>query len=427
MSEATDSSVPAGLVGFANFKRHNPMSDKFASSRFHHIEFYCADATTTYNRFSWGLGMTLVAKSDQSTGNHTFASYVVKSNQVRFVFTAPYSKDAPKPEGAKPAVEGYDPEFASYFIAKHGLAVRAVGVTVEDAADAYEKTTAAGAKGVLPPSEVVGKDGSKIRIAEVEMYQDVVIRFVEKWEGGDYLPSYEAVDVPPVNYGLTRIDHVVSNVPKLLEQVQYMCRTLGWHEFAEFTSDDVGTVDSGLNSMVIANNNEMILMPVNEPTFGTPRKSQIQTFLEQNTGPGVQHMAIMTNDIFHTLTEMRNRTHCGGFDFMPRPKEGYYERLVKRIGEDALTEEQLRKCEELGILVDRDDQGTLLQIFTKPLGDRPTIFIEIIQRLGCEFKDPETGELDQKGGCGGFGKGNFSELFKSIEEYEKTLDVKKQE
>uniref|UniRef100_A0A7N1A5V6 4-hydroxyphenylpyruvate dioxygenase n=1 Tax=Kalanchoe fedtschenkoi TaxID=63787 RepID=A0A7N1A5V6_KALFE len=156
---------------------------------------------------------------------------------------------------------------------------------------------------------------------------------------------------------------------------------------------------------------------------GTKRKSQIQTFLEHNEGPGVQHLALASEDIFKTLREMRKRSSVGGFDFMPSPPPTYYKNLKKRAG-DVLTDEQIKECEELGILVDRDDQGTLLQIFTKPVGDRPTIFLEIIQRVGCMVRD-EGGESYQKAGCGGFGKGNFSELFKSIEEYEKTLEAKR--
>lgn len=216
----------------------------------------------------------------------------------------------------------------------------------------------------------------------------------------------------------------MGNVHQLIPQVDYLANATGFHEFAEFVAEDVGTVDSGLNSMVLANNGENVLMPINEPTFGTPRKSQIQTYLEQNEGPGLQHLALKTDDIFRTVREMQARSEFGGFEFMPRAPPEYYKRLPERIG-SSLTPEQYRQVEELGLLVDKDDQGVLLQLFTKPLGDRPTIFIEIIQRVGCMrlVKDADTGveKVQQAGGCGGFGKGNFSELFKSIEEYEKTL------
>lgn len=219
------------------------------------------------------------------------------------------------------------------------------------------------------------------------------------------------------------MDHAVGNVPELSSAVAYVKNFTGFHEFAEFTAEDVGTSESGLNSVVLANNDELVLLPMNEPVYGTKRKSQIQTYLEHNEGSGVQHLALVSEDIFRTLREMRKRSGIGGFEFMPSPPPTYYKKLKHRAG-DVLTDEQIKDCEELGILVDRDDQGTLLQIFTKPVGDRPTIFIEIIQRVGCMLKDEE-GKVYQKGGCGGFGKGNFSELFKSIEEYEKTLQAKR--
>lgn len=225
-----------------------------------------------------------------------------------------------------------------------------------------------------------------------------------------------------LDFGLRRLDHAVGNVPELAPAIEYVKKFTGFHEFAEFTTEDVGTSESGLNSAVVANNDETVLFPMNEPVYGTKRKSQIQTYLEHNEGAGVQHLALMSEDIFWTLREMRKRSGLGGFEFMPSPPPTYYRNLRNRAA-DVLSEEQMKECEELGILVDKDDQGTLLQIFTKPIGDRPTMFIEIIQRIGCMMKDEE-GKVYQKGGCGGFGKGNFSELFKSIEEYEKTLERK---
>ena len=211
--------------------------------------------------------------------------------------------------------------------------------------------------------------------------------------------------------------------------MDYINAFTGMHQFAEFTAEDVGTVDSGLNSMVLANNNEFVLLPVNEPTFGTKRKSQIQTYLEQNDGPGLQHLALKTDDVFATVRAMRaHGGGRGGFEFQAPASAEYYQNMKARVGEDALSPEQFAQVQELGLLVDRDDQGVLVQIFTKPLGDRPTVFIEIIQRVGCAREPkPETDgalpEREQAAGCGGFGKGNFSELFKSIEKYERTLEV----
>lgn len=155
----------------------------------------------------------------------------------------------------------------------------------------------------------------------------------------------------------------------LAAAVSYVKTFTGFHEFAEFTAEDVGTSESGLNSVVLANNEETVLIPMNEPVYGTKRKSQIQTYLEHNEGAGVQHLALVSENIFRTLREMRQRSGVGGFEFMPSPPPTYYKNLKNRAG-DVLTDEQIKQCEELGILVDRDDQGTLLQIFTKPVGDR---------------------------------------------------------
>jgi 4-hydroxyphenylpyruvate dioxygenase len=429
------------LVGHAAFKRHNPLSDKFASQKFEHVEFYCGDATTTSRRFGYGLGMTLVAKSDQGTRNHTFASYVMRSGDITFTFTAPYSITSAASHAAAngissppPPIPWYDQEHAYQFLKRHGLAVRSLAIRVSDAEEAFHTSVKNGALGVQPPTIITDEvSGTSSTVSEVVLYGDVVLRYVSGDYKGPYLPGYVPVDdAPVVDYGLRRLDHAVGNVPKLIPAVEYICNFSGFHEFAEFVSEDVGTVDSGLNSMVLANNTEMILLPINEPTFGTYRKSQIQTYLEQNEGAGLQHLALKTDDIVKTLREMRSRSDFGGFDFMPNLGPAYYKELPGRIG-DALPAEKYTECEELGILVDIDDQGVLLQIFTKPLGDRPTVFIEIIERLckaeenqSIENNGAEESVIEEIGGCGGFGKGNFGALFKSIEVYETDLGINKQ-
>ncbi|OWM73274.1 hypothetical protein CDL15_Pgr001388 [Punica granatum] len=421
------------LVGYKNFVRVNPRSDRFRVVRFHHVEFWCADATNAARRLSWGLGMPIVAKSDLSTGNPVHASYLCRSGDLSFLFTAPYS---PSISASDPAPAASIPSFSHHacreFAATHGFAVRAVALEVEDAEVAFGSSVAHGAKPVSPP---VVLDGRAV-MAEVHLYGDVVLRYIsyknpeqesdpsrpDSW----FLPWFEPVDGSssyPLDYGIRRLDHAVGNVPELGPASSYVKQFTGFHEFAEFTAEDVGTTESGLNSVVLANNDETVLLPMNEPVFGTKRKSQIQTYLEHNEGAGLQHLALVSEDIFRTLREMRKRSGVGGFEFMPSPPPTYYKNLKNRAG-DVLSDEQIKECEELGILVDRDDQGTLLQIFTKPVGDRPTIFIEIIQRIGCMLKDDQ-GKEYQKGGCGGFGKGNFSELFKSIEEYEKTLESRR--
>ena len=354
-------------------------------------------------------------------GNKTYASFVVKSNETVFAFTAPYNNPHDQEGSIKPH-PGYDQAYAHKFISDHGLAVRAIGITCNDARIAYEVSTANGAIGVLEPTVLVDKASGKTQvISEIKLVGDGVIRWVSGDFDGPYLPNYEPMEGPKFCYGITRIDHIVDNVPNLFEAVDYLCKATGMHEFSEFTADDVGTVDSGLNSMVIANNSEHILLPINEPTHGTKRKSQIQTYLDYNNGPGVQHIALKTNDIFATMRELRSRSYIGGFEFMPAPNDIYYQRCPARIGEDVLTKEQWVELKELGLLADRDDQGVLLQVFTKPLGDRPTNFIEIIQRIGCD-KDNMGCDIEQTAGCGGFGKGNFGELFRSIEEFEKSLE-----
>eukprot|EP01087_Luapelamoeba_hula_P004164 TRINITY_DN14114_c0_g1_i1.p1 TRINITY_DN14114_c0_g1~~TRINITY_DN14114_c0_g1_i1.p1 ORF type:complete len:430 (-),score=65.31 TRINITY_DN14114_c0_g1_i1:56-1345(-) len=406
------------LVGYDNFVRNNPKSDRFESFDFHHVEFYCGDVQSVSRRFAIAMGMQQVAKSDQTTGNQHYTSVVLKSNNITFVFSAPYSRTIERPATSKPALPHFNVNEAHEFFAKHGFGAKAVGITVTDAKQAYEVSTANGAVGVTEPQTLTDSSyGGKAIISEIKLYGDAVLRFVQLDNfDGPFLPGYAKAPGMPLNYGLTRVDHIVGNVPKLLEQVGYMIKALGFHEFAEFTAEDVGTVDSGLNSMVLANNTEHVLLPINEPTFGTPRKSQIQTYLEHNEGPGVQHIAIKTDNIFNTMRLMRKMTPAGGFDFQARPSEKYYRNLPNKVG-DSLTAEELKQVEELGLLVDKDDQGVLIQIFTTPIADRPTVFLEIIQRVGCMES-----EAVQTPGCGGFGKGNFSELFKSIEDYERTLD-----
>uniref|UniRef100_A0A7S0XL73 4-hydroxyphenylpyruvate dioxygenase n=1 Tax=Ostreococcus mediterraneus TaxID=1486918 RepID=A0A7S0XL73_9CHLO len=423
------------LVGHANFVRSNPCSDAFEVKRFHHIEFFAGDATNAASRFGVGLGMGLACKSDASTGNGAFASYVMKSNDLVFAFTAPYDVkdefDVRARGGDSVAHPGHTCAQLREFFETHGFGARAVGLEVSDARAAFEESVKRGARAVLAPVELKHtKDDGCVKggqiISEVELYGDVVLRFVSAVDGfdGDYLCNYVAVrDVPEVSYGLQRLDHAVGNVHELLKTVDYIANFTGFHEFAEFTAEDIGTIDSGLNSMVLANNNEFVLLPVNEPTFGTKRKSQIQTYLEQNNGPGLQHLALKTNDIFATVREMRKYSFMrGGFDFQAPASDGYYQTLKDRIG-DALTDKEYALVEELGLLVDRDDQGVLIQVFTKPVSDRPTIFLEIIQRVGCMRSKENSEEKEQAAGCGGFGKGNFTELFKSIEAYEKTLEL----
>ncbi|KAF8043511.1 hypothetical protein BT93_A1740 [Corymbia citriodora subsp. variegata] len=417
------------LAGFSYFVQTNPQSDLFPVRGFHHIEFWCTDAINASRRFSWGLGMPVVAKLDLSTGNATHAFYLCRSGDLCFLFTAPYSPSIVTSDGLDPSSIASLPSF-SYsacvaFAAKHGLAVRTIPIKVEDAKAAFHIS-------VSLPVVLNGR----ATITEVHLHGDVVLRYISyKTPASDrdgsspdswFLPQFEPMDEVSsflLDFGIRRLDHAPGNVPELGPAFSYVKRFSGFHEFAEFTKEDVGTDESGLNSVLLANNDKTVLLTLNEPVFGTKRKSQIQTYMEHNEGPGVQHLALISEDIFRTLREMRKRSSIGGFEFMPPPSPTYYQNLKGRAG-DVLTDEQIKECEELGILVDRDNEGTRLQIFTKPVGDRPTLFLEIIQRVGCMLKD-DHGKPYQKGGCGGFGKGNFSELFKSLEEYGKMLDARR--
>jgi len=328
-------------------------------------------------------------------------------------------------------------------------------VKVKDVTKAFEASVAQGAKPVLEPTFVAAcraqekllsitndadeSAASGCHMAEVELYGDVVLRYISFSDDYDHAEASSKDRLPflphlaPMEgkiaqrptFGLRRIDHAVGNVPDLLATLTYVQSFTGFHEFAEFTSEDVGTVDSGLNSVVLASDTEDVLLPLNEPTQGK-RKSQIQTFLEQNEGAGLQHLALKTDDIFETIRQMRAaEEELGGFELMKRPSDAYYRELPDRLG-DKLSQKQYEQLEDLGILADADDEGILLQVFTKPIGDRPTFFFEIIQRVGCLYT-PDDAEQDaaqlERPGCGGFGQGNFRELFKAIEEHEKTLKV----
>lgn len=340
----------------------------------------------------------------------------MQSKNLTFVFSAPYQANIDK-DGSSTPHPDFNQARMNKFIADHGLAVRAIAITVGDAAEAYNAAIANGAEGVLAPVTLVDRASGKSRVmSEVKLFGDVVLRWISGDFDGPVLPNYEAVPVKQTkSFGLYRIDHIVNNVPKLFEAVDYLMNATGFHEFSEFTADDVGTVDSGLNSMVLANNSEYVLLPVNEPTFGTRRKSQIQNFLEHNGGPGTQHIAVKTDDIFHTMREMKKRSEFGGFDFMPAPGPDYYAKVPERIGKDVLTAEQLQELQDLGLLADKDDQGVLLQVFTQPIGDRPTIFLEIIQRIGCDVDEVTKQKIEQAAGCGGFGKvRSFTFLFLRI-------------
>ncbi|PNX74424.1 4-hydroxyphenylpyruvate dioxygenase-like protein, partial [Trifolium pratense] len=276
------------------------------------------------------------------------------------------------------SIPSFDASTCFAFSASHGCSVRAIAVEVDDAEIAFTMSINHGAIPAFPPVLL----HNSVKLAEVRLYGDVVLRYISYNNDSNskhsflFLPGFEPVSdsnpfskSSPLDFGIQRLDHVAGNVHDLSRVVEYLEKFTGFHEFAEFTADDVGTGESGLNSLALANNNETVLLTVNEPVYGTKRKSQIETYLEHNEGAGVQHLALMSDDIFKTLREMMKRSGFGGFEFMPSPPFTYYSNLKKRVG-DVLNDEQIKECEEFGILVDRDHHGTLLQIFSKPIGDR---------------------------------------------------------
>ncbi|KAK1604425.1 hypothetical protein QYE76_028098 [Lolium multiflorum] len=396
-------------------------TDRFQALAFHHVELWCADAALAASHFSSALGVPLAAVSDLSTGNSAHASRLLRSGSLSLLFTSPHAEH--RIDGA--TIPSFWPNDASRFVADHGgPAVRAIAVRVSDAAEAFRSSVDAGARSAFAPADL----GLGFCFAEVELYGDVVLRFVScpADKVTTFLPGFEyVVDsfgvAPPADYGLRRIDHIVGCLPELAPVAEYIAGFTGFHEFVEFTAEDVGTVESGLNVVVLANNTETVLLNLTEPVHGTKRRSQIQTYLDHHGGPGVQHIALASDDLLGTLRQMIRA--AGAFEFLEPPPPNYYDGVRRRAG-DVLSEAQIKGCQELGVLVDRDDQGVLLQIFTKPVGERQTLFLEVIQRIGCMEKDEESGREHQRGGCGGFGKGNFHELFKAVEEYEKSLEAK---
>ncbi|KAF8776727.1 hypothetical protein HU200_003459 [Digitaria exilis] len=331
-------------AGHPSFVRVNPRSDRFHALTFHHVELWCADAASAAGRFSFALGVP--AAADASTASLPS-------------FSAPSARR---------------------FAADHGLAVRAVGVRVADTEEAFRASVDAGARLAFEPVEL----GLGFRLAEVELYGDVVLRYVSYPDAATtydapFLPGFENVSnqgARALDYGLSRIDHVVGIVPKLDPVAPYMAGFTGFHEIAEFTAEDAMTstaAESALNTVVLANNSENVLLVLSEPVHGTEQRRDqihvIQAYLDHHGGPGVQHVALASDDMLRTLREMRARSAMGGFEFLAPPPPNYYEGVRRRAG-DVLSEAQINECKELGVLVDRDDQGVLLQIFTKPVGDR---------------------------------------------------------
>jgi len=342
-----------------------------------HIELYVGNASQAAYFFTHALGFRRSAVAGLETGVRDRSSHVVEQGRIRFVLTS--------------ALHGAS-EIARH-VAEHGDGVKVTALSVPDAEEAYRVAVRRGARGVHEPWRESDGDGT-VRMATIATYGETLHTFVER-DGyqGAFLPGYEAVGDGDEAAGLlVGIDHVVGNVElgRLDEWVGYYERVFGMTEMIHFTDRDISTEYSALMSKVLTDGKGRVKFPINEPAEGM-RKSQIEEYLEYYGGAGVQHVALATGDIVGTVAELRRR----GVRFLATP-ESYYDELPGRIGD---IDESLSDLRRLGILADRDDEGYLLQIFTAPLGDRPTIFLEVIERHGAR----------------GFGEGNFKALFEAIE------------
>jgi 4-hydroxyphenylpyruvate dioxygenase len=344
-----------------------------------YLEFRVGNAKQAAYYYRAAFGMELVAWRGPETGSRDRASYVVQQGKIRFVFTTPLRADNEVADS----------------IYRHGDGVHDVALWVDDAESAWRETTKRGAKSMVAPHAIEDDSGS-VRVSAIAAYGDTVHSFIERGDyQGAFLPGFRAAARPdpiarPV--GLKHIDHVVGNVGwgEMNRWVDFYRDTMGFSLYQHFDDKDISTEYSALMSKVMANGNGRVKFPINEPAEGR-KKSQIEEYLEYYGGPGVQHIALATGDIVHTVSKLRDQ----GVEFLRVPAT-YYEDLQSRIGK---IDESLDDLGRLGILVDRDEEGYMLQIFTKPVEDRPTLFYEIIQRKGSRS----------------FGKGNFKALFEAIE------------
>ncbi|MCA1030409.1 4-hydroxyphenylpyruvate dioxygenase [Bacillus timonensis] len=340
-----------------------------------YLEFYVGNAKQACHFFSKAFGFKPIAYSGLETGNREKVSYVLQQNHIRIVLSGTLNASS---------------EIAS-FVRTHGDGVKDVALLVDDLDQAYSEAIKRGAIEIAPPTELTDKDGT-VKKAIIGTYGDTIHTLIErKGYQGVFLPGYEPIEmnIPFEETGLIGVDHVVGNVESMEEWVSYYENVMGFKQLIHFDDDDISTEYSALMSKVMTNGSR-IKFPINEPATGK-RKSQIQEYLEFYNGAGVQHIALLTDDIVSTITSLRKN----GIEFLETP-DSYYDVLTSRVGE---IDEEIEKLKELKILVDRDDEGYLLQIFTKPIVDRPTLFIEIIQRKGAK----------------GFGEGNFKALFEAIE------------
>ncbi|WP_138989944.1 4-hydroxyphenylpyruvate dioxygenase [Larkinella sp. C7] len=343
-----------------------------------YIELYVANALQSAHYFQTAFGFQPLAHAGLETGWRDRESYVVVQGKIRLVLTSPLHG-------------GTD---IGQHIDKHGDGVRVVALWVDDATKAYEETTQRGAIPFMAPTREDDADGFVVR-SGIHTYGDTIHIFVERRQyGGVFLPGYKTwePEYHPDDVGLKYVDHMVGNVGwnEMNIWVNFYANVMGFSQLVSFDDKDISTDYTALMSKVMSNGNGRIKFPINEPAEGK-KKSQVEEYLDFYGGPGIQHIAVATDDIVKTVTALRDRS----VEFLKVPTT-YYDDLLDRVGH---IDEEINALRSLGILVDRDDEGYLLQIFTKPVGPRPTLFFEIIQRKGAKS----------------FGKGNFKALFEAIE------------
>jgi len=354
--------------------------DFFPVQNWDHVEFYVGNAVQAAYYFVQGWGFKPIAYAGLETGVRDRVSYVLEQRNIRFVLTSPLGPEGPIAE----------------HIRLHGDGVKDIALQVQDTEHAYREATARGARGVQEPI-VLKDDYGVVRRSAIATYGDTIHSLIERTDyAGPFMPGFVPLngdEFGPVRpAGLAAIDHIVGNVElgKMDEWVHFYERTMGFTEMIHFSDEAISTEYSALMSKVMQNGSGRIKFPINEPAQGK-KKSQIEEYLDYYRGPGVQHIALITADIIGTVENLKSR----GIAFLSTPAS-YYESIWDRVG---TIQEDVQKVAELNLLADRDDEGYLLQIFSKPIVERPTVFIEVIERRGAR----------------GFGEGNFKALFEAIE------------
>jgi 4-hydroxyphenylpyruvate dioxygenase len=342
-----------------------------------HIELYVGNGKQASLFYQHCFGFELIAYAGPETGVRDRASYVLQQNKIRLVLTTPLSN---------PVITDH--------INRHGDGVKVLALWVDDARKSFDETVSKGAE-IAEAPKVLKDEFGEVVVSSIKTYGETIHTFVERKNyRGAFMPGYKAVKstIEPRPIGLKHIDHCVGNVElgQMNRWVEFYEKVMGFKLLVTFDDKDISTEYSALMSKVVSNGNGYIKFPINEPAYGK-KKSQIEEYLDFYVGPGVQHIAIATDDIVFTVTELRKR----GVEFLYVP-ENYYVEAMARVGN---IQEEIKDLKKLNILVDRDEEGYLLQIFTKPVQDRPTLFFEIIERNGAKS----------------FGKGNFKALFESIE------------